>query len=171
VILTAALAFAQEVPQREVFFGETPVHASWSFGPYVFGNHITGPADAYKYAVGKPIDHLNVFFKDCKKVSEMPFSSLDSQAPEDLWAWMDTQRQAGHELLAIAHNANLSDGIMFPTEVDFKGWPIDAAWAEAGMRNERLQEIKQSAGVRGGGAGDQIGMGGRAARRVQARSV
>jgi Protein of unknown function (DUF3604) len=51
----------------------------------------------------------------------MPFSSLDSQAPEALWAWMDTQCRAGNELLAIAHNANLSDGIMFPTEVDFKG--------------------------------------------------
>ena len=73
--------------------------------------------------------HRNVFFKDCAKVPELPFSSIDSSAPEDLWDWMDVQRKAGNELLAISHNANLSDGIMFPTEVDFKGRPIDKAWA------------------------------------------
>jgi hypothetical protein len=87
-----------------------------------------------------------VFFKDCAKVPPMPFSSIDSTNPEDLWDWMDGQRKAGNELLAISHNANLSDGHMFPTEVDEKGRPIDAAWAESRMRNERLSEIKQIKG-------------------------
>ncbi len=77
----------------------------------------------------------------------MPFSSFDSQAPEDLWAWMDKQREQGIELLAISHNANVSDGLMYPSEVDFKGRPIDKAWAEARMRNERLIEIKQIKGA------------------------
>ena len=90
--------------------------------------------------------HRNVFFKDCAKVPELPFSSLDSQAPEDLWNWMDGQRRAGNELLAISHNANLSGGLMYPTEVDFKGRPIDRAWAESRDRNERLTEIKQIKG-------------------------
>ncbi|MGE3875228.1 MAG: DUF3604 domain-containing protein [Parvibaculaceae bacterium] len=91
--------------------------------------------------------HRNIFFKDCAKVPDLPFSSLDSQAPEDLWGWMDEQRKAGNELLAISHNANLSDGIMFPTDVDFKGRPIDAAWAASRERNERLTEIKQIKGA------------------------
>jgi Protein of unknown function (DUF3604) len=91
--------------------------------------------------------HRNVFFKDCAKVPEVPFSSIDSSAPEDLWDWMDGQRKAGNELLAISHNANLSDGIMFPTEVDFKGRPIDKAWAESRERNEKLSEIKQIKGA------------------------
>jgi hypothetical protein len=91
--------------------------------------------------------HRNVFFKECRKVPELPFSSIDSSAPEDLWDWMDGQRKAGNELLAISHNANLSDGIMFPMEVDFKGRPIDRAWAESRMRNERLTEIKQIKGA------------------------
>jgi hypothetical protein len=90
--------------------------------------------------------HRNVFFKDCAKVPEMPFSSLDSQHPEDLWNWMDTQRKAGNELLAISHNANLSDGHMYPIDVDSFGRPIDAAWAESRDRNERLVEIKQIKG-------------------------
>jgi Protein of unknown function (DUF3604) len=87
--------------------------------------------------------HRNVFFKDCAKVPVQSFSSLDSQAPEDLWNWMDGQRKAGNELLAISHNANVSGGLMYPTEVDFKGRPIDRAWAESRDRNERLTEIKQ----------------------------
>ena len=91
--------------------------------------------------------HRNVFFRDCAKVPEMPFSSLDSNHPEDLWKWMDSQRKAGNELLAISHNANVSDGWMYPVDVDTLGRPIDAAYAAARDRNERLIEIKQIKGA------------------------
>ena len=91
--------------------------------------------------------HRNVFFKDCAKVPEAPFSAIDSDHPEDLWNWMDGQRKAGNEALAISHNANLSNGIMFPIEVDSKGNPIDAAWAQQRMTNEPLTEIKQVKGT------------------------
>ena len=77
----------------------------------------------------------------------MPFSAMDSKHPVDLWNWMDGQRKAGNELLAISHNANLSDGRMFPTEVDTKGRPIDAAYAASRVRNEPLIEIKQLKGT------------------------
>ena len=91
--------------------------------------------------------HRNVFFRDCAKVPEYPFSSLDSTRPTDLWSWMDEQRKAGNELLAISHNANVSDGWMYPVDVDqTTGRPIDAAWAAARDRNERLVEIKQGKG-------------------------
>ena len=91
--------------------------------------------------------HRNVIFLDTKKVPEVPFSSLDSTHPEDLWTWMDAQRRAGNTLLAISHNANLSDGMMFPLEVDSKGRPIDAAWAQDRMNNEPLSEITQLKGT------------------------
>jgi hypothetical protein len=90
--------------------------------------------------------HRNIFFRDCARVPEMPYSALDSWHPEDLWKWMDTQRKAGNELLAISHNANLSDGWMYPIDVDSFGRPIDAAWAASRDRNERLVEIKQIKG-------------------------
>jgi hypothetical protein len=90
--------------------------------------------------------HRNIFFKDCAQVPEMPYSALDSTHPEDLWKWMDAQRKAGNELLAISHNANLSDGWMYPIDVDSFGRPIDAAWAASRDRNERLVEIKQIKG-------------------------
>jgi hypothetical protein len=262
--LIAPSAFAAPNPERNAYYGETHVHTSWSFDAYIFGNHVTGPEQAYQYAMGQPIEHpmgykikidrpldwmgvtdhseyvgtirlanepgsaisklpiaaklkvhdmadiqriylwlgytminmkpvkelvspevagsvwketvsiadkyykpgkfttfasyewtstpnncnmhRNVFFKDSKKVCDMPFSSLDSQTPEDLWNWMDKQRAAGNELLAISHNANLSDGLMYPTEVDFSGRPIDKAWADARMRNEALIEMKQIKG-------------------------
>ncbi|HSP96294.1 MAG TPA: DUF3604 domain-containing protein [Candidatus Dormibacteraeota bacterium] len=90
--------------------------------------------------------HRNIFFRDCAHVSDMPYSSLDSWHPEDLWKWMDSQRKAGNELLAISHNANLSDGWMYPIDVDSFGRPIDAAWAASRDRNERLVEITQMKG-------------------------
>ncbi len=91
--------------------------------------------------------HRNIFFKDCAKVPAAPFSALSSYHPADLWNWMDGQRKAGNELLAISHNANLSDGRMFPTEVDLQGRPLDAAYAASRMRNEPLIEIKQLKGA------------------------
>ena len=52
---------------------------------------------------------------------------------------MDGQRKAGNELLAISHNANLCDGHMFPLDVDGKGRPIDAAWADI-ARSQRAPD-------------------------------
>jgi hypothetical protein len=91
--------------------------------------------------------HRNVFFKDCTRVPAAPFSALDSDIPSDLWKWMDDQRSHGNDLLAISHNANLSDGRMYPTEIDVNGRPIDRAYAEDRMRNEPLIEIKQIKGA------------------------
>jgi len=90
--------------------------------------------------------HRNIFFRDSKKVPQVPFTPMDSEDPRELWGWMDKQRAAGNEVLAISHNANLSDGLMFPTDVDLTGRPIDRAWAEARLRNEPLTEMKQVKG-------------------------
>src|SRR5208283_1258525 len=57
------------------------------------------------------------------------------------------QRQAGNELMAISHNANVSDCWMYPVDVATLGRPIDAAYAAARDRNERLIEIKQVKGA------------------------
>ncbi len=35
-------------------------------------------------------------------------------------------------MLCISYNANLSNGQMFPLEVDSQGRPIDAAWQPIG---------------------------------------
>jgi hypothetical protein len=89
--------------------------------------------------------HRTVYFRGDKTV-ERPFTALDSPHPEDLWKWMDAQRKAGIELMAISHNANFSDGWMYPTDVDSLGRPIHEAWSDARTRNERLTELKQTKG-------------------------
>jgi hypothetical protein len=90
--------------------------------------------------------HRNIFFLDTKKVPKLPFTSIESDDPRELWKWMDGQRASGNELLAISHNGNLSNGLMFPTVKDEGGLALDKAWAEARMRNEPLSEVKQVKG-------------------------
>jgi hypothetical protein len=89
--------------------------------------------------------HRNIIFRN-DRAADMPFSNFDSNRPEDLWNWMDEQRGLGLELLAIPHNGNLSDGLMFPV-IDSAGDPIDAAWAGQRMRNEPIVEITQIKGT------------------------
>ena len=89
--------------------------------------------------------HRNVIFRG-SDVPAQPFSRLDSVNPEDLWAWMDANRDRGMEALAIPHNSNGSDGWMFP-KTDWAGDPIDAAYAETRMRNEPLVENTQVKGT------------------------
>jgi hypothetical protein len=57
VALSLLPASAQKNPLRDAYFGETHMHTSWSFDAYVFGNIKTGPEDAYKFAMGEPIEH------------------------------------------------------------------------------------------------------------------
>ncbi len=58
VTLRIAPASAQQPnPERNAYFGETHIHTSWSFDAYVFGNMKAGPEDAYKFAIGQPIEH------------------------------------------------------------------------------------------------------------------
>jgi len=90
--------------------------------------------------------HRVVVFRDTDHVPELAFSALDSWRPEDLWNWMDVQREAGSTLLAIPHNGNASDGMMFQT-VDSEGNPLTPAYVAERMRNEPLYEISQIKGT------------------------
>ena len=82
-----------------------------------------------------------------KKVGGIiPFSSLDSDVPEDLWDWLsETSHETGADFVAIPHNSNLSGGLMFD-EVDSEGRPIDVAYARARMRWEPVVEVTQIKG-------------------------
>ena len=91
--------------------------------------------------------HRVVFFQSSEGVPDLPFSALDSDKPEDLWGWMDAQRDAGATLLAIPHNGNASDGLMFPEGKTYGGSVIDAAYSETRMRNEPVYEITQIKGT------------------------
>lgn len=89
--------------------------------------------------------HRNVIFEN-SDVPPLPFSSVDSVNPEDLWRWMDKVRGGGSDLLAIPHNSNLSNGLMFDSHT-WDGEPLDAAYGSLRMRNEPLVEITQIKGT------------------------
>ena len=89
--------------------------------------------------------HRNVVFRG-SAAPAAPFSRLDSFNPEDLWAWMERNREAGIEAIAIPHNSNGSNGLMFRLAT-YAGEPLDAAWAETRARNEPLVEVTQTKGT------------------------
>ena len=90
--------------------------------------------------------HRNVIFRDADKLPAVPFSSLHSRNPEELWGWMDGLREEGIESLAIPHNSNGSNGQMFKL-VDWAGNPIDDNYSSQRIRNEPLIEITQIKGT------------------------
>lgn len=76
----------------------------------------------------------------------LPFSSMESEDPEDLWAWLEkTSSQTGAEFQAIPHNPNISKGLMFPIET-MSGGPIDAEYADTRTRWEHVVEVTQIKG-------------------------
>jgi len=96
--------------------------------------------------------HRNVVFRDDgARASQVdPFTvypPYGSDNPAKLWDWMQAYEQkTGGRVLAIAHNGNLSNGLMFPVVESF-GQPVDRAYAETRAHWERLYEVTQTKGT------------------------
>lgn len=93
--------------------------------------------------------HRVVIFRDDgeKAKTVLPFSTFDSYDPEDLWKYMDNyEKNTGGSVLAIAHNGNLSNGLMFPDERRLNGEPIDEQYLTTRARFEPLYEVTQIKG-------------------------
>ncbi|MDP7639680.1 MAG: DUF3604 domain-containing protein, partial [Candidatus Hydrogenedentes bacterium] len=88
--------------------------------------------------------HRNVIFKG--DTAPPIYTRLESQNPEDLWTWMDGIRGDGHDVLAIPHNVNLSDGRAFEREDSFDN-PFTQEYADTRNRNEPLVEVSQIKGT------------------------
>jgi len=88
--------------------------------------------------------HRNVIFRD--QAPEQIFSTLDSTNPEDLWNWMDEQRGAGIDSIAIPHNSNGSNGEMFAMQT-YDGEPLTQTYALTRLRNEPIVEMTQIKGT------------------------
>ncbi|MEZ4887735.1 MAG: DUF3604 domain-containing protein [Chitinophagales bacterium] len=114
-----------------------------TFPAYEWTSSPVGPNSNEKMVYAANM-HRNVIYKS-EKVSEVPFSSFNSQNPEDLWAWMDKERSKGIELLAIPHNGNMSDGLMYDLQTSDKK-PFTKEYAETRSRNEPVNEVVQIKG-------------------------
>jgi hypothetical protein len=89
--------------------------------------------------------HRNVFFRG-DTGPEAPYSAFDSVDPEDLWTYLEVQRDLGLDVIAIPHNGNVSNGLMYaPT--NYRGDPIDARYAKRRALNEPLTEMVQTKGA------------------------
>ena len=93
--------------------------------------------------------HRNIIFRDsaAKASSVLPLTTFQTENPEELWKWMERyEEKTGGDVLAIPHNGNLSNGLMFAVE-KFDGQPLTKEWAEARMKWERLYEVTQGKGT------------------------
>jgi hypothetical protein len=76
----------------------------------------------------------------------LPYTSFDSDDPEELWRWMARyQVKTGGQVLAIPHNGNLSNGVMFSNETQ-SGRRINRDYAEQRSMWEPLYEVTQMKG-------------------------
>ena len=102
-------------------------------------------------ASGDNLHRVVIYRDDGIRASIMePYTTLSpsgSPDPRDLWNWMQSyEDRTGGRLLSIAHNGNLSNGIMFPIIESFTGRRVDRTYAETRARWEPLYEVTQIKG-------------------------
>ena len=99
------------------------------------------------HPAGDNLHRVVIFRDDATQANQiLPFSALDSEDPEDLWEYLESyQDKTGGQVLAIAHNGNVSNGHMF-AESTRKGEPLSEAYAAQRAKWEPLFEVTQIKG-------------------------
>ena len=96
--------------------------------------------------------HRNVIFRDgANKAGQIvPYPTqepIGSTDPMELYAWLDNyEEKTGGTALAIAHNGNLSNGIMFPVDQQYTGRKLDKKYVKSRAKWEPLYEVVQIKG-------------------------
>ena len=96
--------------------------------------------------------HRNVIFRDNanRALQTVPYTTVPPEGspnPIDLWKWMAAyEEKTGGRVMAIPHNGNLANGIMFPVERAYTGKAVDKDYVEQRAKWERLYEVTQTKG-------------------------
>ena len=96
--------------------------------------------------------HRNVIFREgaSKAGRVVPYTTqapMGSTDPLDLYKYLENyEATTGGSALALAHNGNLSNGIMFPVDAQYTGRELDATYVESRARWEPMYEITQIKG-------------------------
>ncbi len=92
--------------------------------------------------------HRVVIFRDGgdRTSQVLPYSQYDSVDAEDLWKYLAAYEQkTGGQALAIPHNGNFSNGLMFDVET-YSGQALTEDYAKTRMRFEPIVEVTQQKG-------------------------
>jgi len=93
--------------------------------------------------------HRNVIYRDDSSLADqvLPFTAFESANPEQLWNWMASyEEKTGGSVLAIPHNGNLSNGLMFDDVTLDSQRALTADYARRRMRWEPVYEVTQMKG-------------------------
>jgi hypothetical protein len=96
--------------------------------------------------------HRVVIFRDdaTKALQTVPYTTYPpygSPNPRDLWKWLAAyEEKTGGDVLAIAHNGNLANGIMFPFEAQWEGTELDVEYVTERAKWEPIYEVTQIKG-------------------------
>ncbi|MEJ2383023.1 MAG: DUF3604 domain-containing protein [Xanthomonadales bacterium] len=96
--------------------------------------------------------HRNVIFREgaAKAGQVVPFTTqapVGSTDPLELYKYLENyEARTGGSALALAHNGNLSNGVMFPIDRQFTGRKIDQNYVEQRARWEPMYEVTQIKG-------------------------
>jgi len=96
--------------------------------------------------------HRNVIFRGgAEKAGQIvPYTTqapMGSTDPLDLYEWLeDFEANTGGSALALSHNGNLSNGIMFPVDRQYTGRKLDKEYVTKRARWEPLYEVTQIKG-------------------------
>ena len=93
--------------------------------------------------------HRVIIYRDNgdKAIQTLPYTQTDSQDSEDLWKALKAYEQkTGGQVLAIPHNGNMSNGMMFAETTFDSEKPLDKAYVTERKRWEPLVEATQIKG-------------------------
>jgi len=96
--------------------------------------------------------HRNVIFRDdgAKAGQVVPYTTqapIGSTDPLDLYKYLENyEAKTGGTVLALAHNGNLSNGLMFPVDAQYTGRKLDAEYVQKRAKWEPMYEVTQIKG-------------------------
>ncbi len=144
-----ALAYTPDSAPYKAVWQETIKAAEKYNDPHKFTAFI-----GFEWTVQVKGDNLHrvVMYRDdadkaSQSVAYTTIAPLGSQNPRDLWKWMAAyEENTGGDVLAIAHNGNLSNGNMFPLEMQYNGDALDTEYVTERAKWERAYETTQIKG-------------------------
>jgi hypothetical protein len=100
---------------------------------------------------GNNMHRVVMYRDDAQKASQVvaytTYPPMGSPNPRDLWKWLEAyETKTGGDVLAIAHNGNLANGIMFPFDAQFDGRTLDVEYVTERAKWEPAYETTQIKG-------------------------